>query len=417
MIRRTQKLWRLLQRKFCLRRLPHGLLSIRYLWPGDDGRVRVHRTLWWANGDAWPRPIWLLMEAWLWLAWVGFWAWVACWRLNRYRQRTGNNLAGDWQPASDLRLLWLALAWCIPPRDSICFGLHRNPDAAMDYVYDHELAAWHRRRSLSLGLSVSSLQLLQDKPRLCEFLCELGLPMAPILAVVPWDAPAVDLASYLSEHDEVFCKMRSGNQGRGAFAAWRQEQGIAGQTHTGQPLPDTRAVENAWRELLALDDALIQPRLKNHPALSPLGLPDEAITVRYISEWGVGGLFCLSAMLEVPTHRTKIHGDTLYTFLPIQPGAGQLLPWPAYARQPVAGRAWTERLYRVVRESGLNYLPRWSELVGYSHQAHAAFPDIYAIAWDWVITPSGPLLLEGNVGWGAAMPQRILGGFLHSGRI
>jgi hypothetical protein len=44
------------------------------------------------------------------------------------------------------------------------------------------------------------------------------------------------------------------------------------------------------------------------------------------------------------------------------------------------------------------------------------FPDVWAIAWDWVITPSGPVLLEGNSGWGTATPQMIQGGFLAKGQ-
>lgn len=76
-----------------------------------------------------------------------------------------------------------------------------------------------------------------------------------------------------------------------------------------------------------------------------------------------------------------------------------------------------ERLFRTARGQHLIHVPRWHELADYTHQAHATFPDIRAIAWDWVITPAGPVLLEGNVGWGAAMPQLMLGGFLRDGQI
>ena len=408
---RAPKFWRYFQREVWHRSLPHGLLGVRYLCPGADARVRAHRDLWWAGGHGWPRPLWLLVQAWHWLRWVGFWAWRASWGMDRH-QRSKNTAAEDWPPGSGGRVLRLALVWCIPPRDSVRFGLHRDPDAALDFVYDHELGAWHRLSSLPLGLSEHSRRLLQDKPRLSEVLSQRGVPMASILAVVPRGATTVDLAPWLSGHESIFCKMCSGNQGRGAFAAWRQGDGLAGRTFTGQPLADTQGVEHAWRALLQLDDALIQPRLANHPALVGLGLADEAITVRYISEWREGSLVCLSAVLEVPTHRAETTGDTLYTILPIENGTGRLLPWPEHARLAVDGRNWTERLYRAAVEHGVHHLPGWSDLAAFTHQAHAAFPDIRAIAWDWVITPAGPRLLEGNVGWGAAVPQRILGGFL-----
>lgn len=40
------------------------------------------------------------------------------------------------------------------------------------------------------------------------------------------------------------------------------------------------------------------------------------------------------------------------------------------------------------------------------------FSEIYAIAWDYVITSDGPCMLEGNSGWGATTPQVIYGGLL-----
>jgi hypothetical protein len=54
-------------------------------------------------------------------------------------------------------------------------------------------------------------------------------------------------------------------------------------------------------------------------------------------------------------------------------------------------------------------------LVIASERAHAVFPDVWAIAWDWVLTPEGPVLLEGNSGWGTTLPQRLEGGLLRHG--
>lgn len=69
-----------------------------------------------------------------------------------------------------------------------------------------------------------------------------------------------------------------------------------------------------------------------------------------------------------------------------------------------------ERLWARVPE-GLA-VPNWAALVTASERAHAAFPNVWAIAWDWVITPTGAVLLEGNSGWGTAMPQLLTGGLL-----
>ena len=57
-------------------------------------------------------------------------------------------------------------------------------------------------------------------------------------------------------------------------------------------------------------------------------------------------------------------------------------------------------------------LPDWRSLIDASHRAQAQFPGIWPIAWDWVLTADGPMLLEGNLGWGGAVPQQLQGGWL-----
>ena len=84
------KLARLPRREFWQRRRPHGLLGWRYDWPGGDQRIRQHRQLWWRNGARWPRLLWLLLQVWLWLRWVGWSAWPATWKTLR---RLGPELA------------------------------------------------------------------------------------------------------------------------------------------------------------------------------------------------------------------------------------------------------------------------------------------------------------------------------------
>ena len=51
---RDGRRWRFtarLRREVWQRRLPHGLLSPRYLWPGRDRRIRAHRGLIAAFGE------------------------------------------------------------------------------------------------------------------------------------------------------------------------------------------------------------------------------------------------------------------------------------------------------------------------------------------------------------------------------
>lgn len=400
----------LARRELWQRRLPKGLVGWGYLWPGGDDRLRCHRQIWWQRGDRWPRGLWLMVQGWQWLRWVLWYGWLSTGYAVHRRgpavmRQEGISLAQQWW-----RVGRLALGWCILPSDAYRFGLYRCPAQALDYIYEQELPAYHYWRSAPLGLTQTSLDLLQDKLALAEALTPLGIPMVPTAQCVTKNAPHLPLTEYLREQKRVFCKSRSTHQGRGAFAAWHTATGLAGQRFEGEPLADTAAVEAAWQHLCTLDDALIQPCLTNHRVLAPLAFDNLAITVRYISQWQGAEPCGLSAVLEVPTGLDQASHRTLYTILPIDLASGQLLPWPYPENLPEIARQAMDRLWGQLPAN--LYLPDWASLVAASHCAQRQFPDVWAIAWDWVLTPDGPVLLEGNSGWGMATPQMLQGGIL-----
>jgi len=406
---------RALRREVFRRRLPHGLVSPAYLWPGGDPRVRLHRQLWWHSGDRWPRPVWLLIEFWLWLRWVTWYAVPACRRTLLRMGTVVETEEGISRRTQAMRILRLALLWCIPPGESYRYGLYRAPQAALNYVFDVECVAYHASRSAPLGLKPESLQRLQDKARLADELSGQGISTVPTLAYVAGGSNAPPLATLLSDRGRVFCKTNIGNRGRGAFTAWVTPEGrLAGHTLDGRPIAGTDEVEAAWRQLLSLGTALLQPCLENHPILAPLACTDEAITVRFISQWvrspeGSPSLHCLGATLEVPAG-LGAGGHPGYVILPINPENGALGP-PRPGPQPDA--QLRDALRRVQGATqAVTAVPDWPRLVDEAYRAHRLFPDVRAIAWDWVLSPSGPILLEGNSGWGPASVQLFRGGFL-----
>lgn len=407
---RLARLFHQARRELWQRRLPHGLIGWRYLWPGRDDRIRRHREYWWASGHGWPRPLWLAVEAWLWLRWLLWGAWAASWRGVSQAGAEVAALEGipRWRQA--LRIGRLALVWCIPPRDAYRFGHYRDPTQALDFIHDHELQGFHRARNRSSGIRPGTLERLQDKVALATALASLGVPVVATARCVTRASAASVLSDCLNGLDRVFCKTRSGSRGRGAFTAWRTAEGLAGRRFEGGELADTRAVEAAWRQLLELDDALIQPCLVNHPSLAPLAESGEAITVRFITEWRNGVLACLAAVLEIPADADSATGRPGYTILPIEETSGRLLPWPQRDTLPEQARDDLRRVW--ARLPAAFRLPDWPALVRDSYRAHERFPDVWAIAWDWVLTPSGPVLLEGNGGFGVSVPQRLKGGFL-----
>jgi len=394
-------------REFIVRRLPHGLLGWRYLWVRRRPELQIHRMLWWNAPRRLPRPVWLMGELCLWLRWVGFDAWRANWHCLRFfgpEVRSREGLALSLQAWRTLRL---SLAWCIRPQDAYRYRLYRDPGVALDFVFDHELIAYHRWRSAPLGLQQESLALLQDKLRLAERLAAVGIPMVPTLARVPRGA-CPDLGRWLQGEKALFCKTASGHAGIGAFAVWETPAGLQGRSHDGTELRSPEEVQAAWRALLRRDDALVQPRQVNHPDLQPLTECDGVVNVRFISRWCGEKLACLSAMLEVPSSSQK--GERIFVFLPIDRDSGRLHPSPESLLLSGDVRRSVEQIAR--RLETVSMVPGWQELTEMTFRAHELFPDVWAIAWDWVVTPEGPRLLEGNSGWGASRVQMVNGGLL-----
>ena len=412
--------WRALSRRVRLRR-PHGLVSWRYLRAGRDARIAIHRRLWWESCRNWPRPLWGLLQLWLWSRWLGWYGWRASWvAVRRFgpevRAREGLSLARQAQ-----RTLTLSLGWCIPPGEIYALGLYRRPDAALDYVFSPEVPAFQAWCDGRSSVQQASLALLQDKAAFAAELGRRGVPVVPTLAVVPAHTAERPLAAVMGPHGHVFCKTRSGSKGEGAFAARRApggregpQEGLQGRWFEGDELEGTDAVEAAWRQLLARDDALVQPRLVDHPGLAPLSDESDVVTVRFISRREGASLTCLSATLEVPWGPHEITAWPPYVFLPVEAETGRLLPFPADAFLASGSRERLAQTWQQVR--GIGALPFWSELVAGSLRAHRMVPGIWAVAWDWVITPDGPVLLEGNSGWWTVMPQVYGGGLLRGGR-
>lgn len=399
---------RLLWREALFRSLPHGLMNWRYLQRRPPPLIRAHRQIWWSSLPGLPRPIWLVLQLWLWLRWQLFGGWRSCWRGLR---DWGPRVAAEEGMSLSLQcrlIVPMVLGWCVPAADIYRLRCHAHPERFLHYVYRHETTAFHRWRSGEP--SRRSLILLQDKACLSQLLSAHALPVVSILARVPRGS-ARELRDYLPADLAVFCKSRSGRGGQGAFAAWWEAGVVKGQAFSGHRLL-TAEVDAAWRRLLDRDDVLVQPRLTSHPAFHSLTGDEDVVTVRVISVWRHGAPRCLCAMLEIPVG--AVGNRVRYLILPLMPSSGTLSAFPAeYLSQE--SRCLQSRFLVALQDW---QVPDWARIIDWSYQAHRLFSDYWAIAWDWAITGDGPQLLEGNAGWGATIPQILYGGLLaeHPGK-
>ncbi len=390
------------------RRMPGGLTSWRLLLPSADPCLRAHRAMWrYALHPRLPLPLAVLLEVLAWLRWVLLFAWVdtwQCWR-NCRKYRLGPDDPGSWRDG--LALLYLALLHGIHPWDSYCFGLYRPERRHLlwQYVYEHE--HYHQWRSAGRKDWRAACELLADKVAWTAFMQEKALPVVPILAVLPAGSQP-DFSRWLEDHPALFCKTRRGSRGEGAFVVERNPAGgFTARLHR----PTTQQLQQPvdLARLLARQDYLVQPRMETDPALAHLSPAGHPLELRVITEHDGISARVACAVLYSATQAAPEDLDWLY--FSVATSNGQLQAAPDYIVLP----AWRKDYQKSLETAGRQVMPGWQSLCEAVTSAHCnILTGARNIAWDVLLTPTGPVILEGNSGWGMTMLQMVQGPFLSS---
>ncbi|NJD90495.1 MAG: hypothetical protein FIA91_03115, partial [Geobacter sp.] len=298
----TSKILKVVNRQLIRRRLPHGLISWRYLLPGQPEYVKIHRQLWlMGRHPSLPLPLYLLLELLLWLRWVCWYCWKQSWELVRHH---GAKIKGDTGIAPRVllwRLLSPGIGHCMPPHEVYCFGLYLPDKAATawQYVFIQETSTFHSMRSTGLPDTATSQRVIQDKFELAKVLGKHGIPMVPTVALIP-RATQFDPSSLIKLSPRLFCKPRHGSAARNNFIIEQtDDMNSPAITAVNNCKRTSISPEDALREAMQHDDFLVQPLLTNHPELAPLSFNGDAITVRIVTENPVSPQSNY-AVLEIP---------------------------------------------------------------------------------------------------------------------
>jgi hypothetical protein len=218
---------------------------------------------------------------------------------------------------------------------------------------------------------------------------------------------AFDPVPYLRTRSRIFCKPRRGSAGRDCFviegrvkdiAIFAAKNGVKAQLSN----------RDCLKKAMAGDDFLIQPFLENHPDFAGLCPGEDVITLRVITEiHPARGMECYCATVEVP----NLSDGALkgHIILPIEPSSGRITAFPRHL--PLQAQARHDAVYERIGNRAVLF---WSMIMESAIHAHQCFADVRAIAWDYAVTPDGPVMLEGNTGWGATVPQTLHGGLLRN---
>lgn len=252
------------------------------------------------------------------------------------------------------------------------------------------------RRNLPLDI----VSILNNKDVFRHHCRKHGLESIPTVAVVRGGDIQWEEGNDGLPKADLFAKPTDGMQGVGVVQ-WQYQDGSYLRTD-GQRC----SAEDVIRDLMNRSKErvfVLQPRIINHPKLHELAgealccarivtirpsdspariaisIFSSAINKAHVSNWSSGGMsmavvngilgrgYRKEELFSVPADR---HSDS---------------------RVKIAGLA----------------LPHWSEAEELTRHAHETLPGIPMIGWDVAITPEGPILVEGNIGFGVEAIQVV----------
>lgn len=187
---------------------------------------------------------------------------------------------------------------------------------------------------------------------------------------------------------------------------------------TGRARLRTGEEVNLWDEIRGLPETrratgsgyVIQEGVPQHPVLSRIN-PHTTNTVRVV------------------THMTR-DGDVLIPFAAVRLGrAGSMADnWEQGGvsvgididsgsmmhgvLKPKHGGQWVSSHPGTGVEFVGTQIPTWQDTIALCRHAARLFPGVRSIGWDIIITPQGPILLEGNENWGLEVVQAHSEGWL-----
>lgn len=249
------------------------------------------------------------------------------------------------------------------------------------------------------------IELFRNKAWFARHCSEAGLPVVPTILELDaarehWHAggPGRTLSS-----GDIIVKPRDGLGGEGVRAFEKVPGGYrdpAGRELETRELVELGKKESQERPLI------VQPRLRNAREMSRWSA-GAVCTVRLVTtRRGSDPPTLLLGLLRMPTTDPVVdnmhRGGIVAT---IDPASGELGPALPLSVPDVMTRAFVET-HPATRERIFGeQVPCWDEIVQLGCRAHESCGGFHSVGWDIAVTDEGPILIEGNEGWGVMIPQ------------
>jgi hypothetical protein len=238
---------------------------------------------------------------------------------------------------------------------------------------------------------------------------ETGLPSAPVLGEFVDGRPDGRLESLPAT--DLFSKPTGRRSGSGAMA-WRYDrnQDCFFNTETGQKFSREALVEHLCVLSRQHGRVILQPRLVNHAALSPL-TNGALSTLRIVTcRTPFGSIDLMPPVIKMPAGCLVVDNfDAGGLVAPIDLATGTICG-PALQRHNCLGVISTDRHPDSGQEFKGFPIPMWTEAVDLARRAQETFRSLHFVGWDIAILQDRPVLVEGNATWGTnvtVLPHRL----------
>lgn len=380
------------------RRVPHTLVSWRFLLPGSSPAVRMHRAVFLGSWRNLPLGLRLFIQVYsigLWFTWHGWKQMAIAWRRHALNARDRFRIPRVKQ-AWDL--CNLALLNGIPPYYYYGYGLFGTSRKRWFlYVYDHELPHWHRVMCGKEDIS-QAVQLLSDKKRFAETMAEASIAAVETRAFIRRGEAVSEEMLFTGQ--SLFCKPNTANRSQGAFELRYDPQ--AGQYRLSgeeESISGKEAILRYFSKVTTDQDYILQPLLVNHPAIHHMCGQSRLATIRLITAHTGRNAICVGAVFEMPRPDNR----NLWWSMPVDIETGELVkPVDTVLRPRKTDDA-------IPPDITGQRLPDWNDALQLCLRAHTLLSELTAIGWDVAVTPAGAVLIEGNFGWRVGVLQMLSG--------
>ena len=296
-------------------------------------------------------------------------------------------------------LIYLGFWLGVRPQAYFSLKLHQKPRHLwLSYVFPQEQPSWHQIHGYNLEQQIRTV--LADKNQTEARLTGAQINCVQTLKMFKRNSH-LD-GNHIFTRQNYFIKPNKLNAMRGCVRLEYKHQSAI-YTLTGYDLSRQKVSIQGQKDiatflelLLNNTDLLIQPLLLDHPSMQPFKPPhanypqlNDITTVRVITCYYNYSVSLVNALLEVDQGASK--------------------GWVSYGIDIKTGKVNNSPPFNNAEDNRLlnKTIPFWQEIERISCSAHQCLGQIKTVSWDICISTNGPIIIEGNSGWGVIAPQLV----------